>query len=159
MTINSPAKRKVFLSHSNKDRAFVTKLAGILKRHGVQYWYSGTDIVGAQQWHDEIGRALARSNWFLLVLTPDSVRSEWVKRELFFALDQQRYRNRIIPLLRKRCNPKKLSWTLNSFERVDFTGDFATGCRQLLRIWNIEFKPEPGSRGPGTISKAVRKPK
>jgi hypothetical protein len=156
MTINSPAKRNVFLSHSNKHRAFVTRLAAILKRHGIQYWYSGTDIVGAQQWHDEIGRALAGSNWFLLVLTPDSVRSEWVKRELFFALDQQRYRNRIIPLLRKRCNPKKLSWTLNSFERVDFTDDFAAGCRQLLRIWNIEFKAAPGPSGSGSRAKAVR---
>ena len=142
--------RKVFLSHSNKDRAFVSKLAKILKHHGVSYWYSGTDIVGAQQWHDEIGRALGTCNWFLLVLTPDSVCSEWVKRELFYALDQQRYRNRIIPLLRKRCNPKKLSWTLNSFERVDFTGDFAAACQQLLRIWKIKFKPESTPKQHGT---------
>jgi len=148
------AKRNnVFLSHSDRDRAFVLKLAGVLKRHGVKFWYSGADIVGAQQWHDEIGRALANCNWFLLILTPHSVRSEWVKRELFFALDQQRYRNRIIPLLRKPCDASKLSWTLNSFERVDFTGDFDEGCRQLLRVWNIEWKPEKHSATSNTSKK------
>jgi hypothetical protein len=40
------------------------------------------NIRGAQQWHDEIGTALKRCDWFLLVLSPQSVRSMWVKHEL-----------------------------------------------------------------------------
>jgi len=33
-------------------------------------------IVAAKQWHDEIGNALSRCDWFIVVLTPDSVRSQ-----------------------------------------------------------------------------------
>jgi hypothetical protein len=98
----SPAsKREVFLSHSSRDREFVVRLTRVLKRHGVRYWYSATHIAGAKQWHDEIGRALARCDWFLVILTPDAVRSVWVKRELLFALNAGRYNERIIPVLRK----------------------------------------------------------
>jgi len=138
----SPAARRyVFLSHSSRDRAFVRRLARELKRHGVRYWYSATHIAGAKQWHDEIGRALARCNWFLLVLTPDAVRSSWVKRELLFALNEDRYNERIIPLLRKPCDYSRLSWTLPNLQLVDFTANFQLGCRQLLRIWGLDWKP------------------
>ena len=135
------SKREVFLSHSSKDRSFVVRLARMLRQHKIKYWYSATHIAGAKQWHDEIGRALARCEWFLVVLTPDSVRSAWVKRELLFALNQDRYNERIIPILRKPCEYGRLSWTLPEFQLVDFTGNFDLGCRQLLKIWEVDYKP------------------
>ena len=136
------AKRKIFISHSSRDRRFVVRIARILEQHKISHWYSATHIGAAKQWHDEIGRALANCNWFLVVLTPDAVRSEWVKRELVFALSESRYRKRIVPLLCKPCKYSRLSWTLPGFEIVDFTSNFETGCRQLLRVWNIEYKSE-----------------
>lgn len=132
---------EVFLSHSNKDRSFVLRLARVLRQHGIPYWYSAVHISGAKQWHDEIGRALGRCSWFLVVLTPDSVRSRWVKRELLFALNEDRYNEKIIPVLRKACEHARLSWTLAEFQFVDFTGDLDDGCRQLLRLWRIKYKP------------------
>jgi hypothetical protein len=135
------SKREVFLSHSSQDRSFVLRLARTLKQHKIKYWYSATHIAGAKQWHDEIGRALARCDWFLVVLTPASVRSAWVKRELLFALNQDRYNERIIPVLRKPCDYARLSWTLSEFQLVDFTGNFDAGCQQLLGIWKLEPKP------------------
>lgn len=70
---------EVFLSHSGEDRQFGDELAVVLGRHGVPVWYSATNIQGAQQWHDEIGSALERCDWFLVVLSPASVQSMWVK--------------------------------------------------------------------------------
>jgi hypothetical protein len=144
------APREVFLSHSHQDRAFASRLAETLGRHGVPVWYSRERIQGAQQWHDEIGRALRRCDWFALVLSPSAVRSEWVKRELLFALQKRRYQKRIVPLLRRRCRYDRLSWTLDSMQRVDFTGDFAAACRTLLKTWGIGYQPEarrPASAG------------
>jgi TIR domain len=146
MAPSSRAKNKLFLSHSATDRKFVVRLASILERSGLPYWYSASHILGAKQWHDEIGRALTQCNWFLVVLTPDSVRSQWVKRELLFALNEERYHERIIPLLYKKCKYSQLSWTLPEYEFVDFTGDFEAGCRQLLRIWKIELKPKSSAK-------------
>jgi hypothetical protein len=65
---------------------------------------SKANIQGAQQWHDQIGTALRRCDWFLLVLSPQSVQSRWVKHELIYALQENRYRERIIPVLYKTCD-------------------------------------------------------
>jgi hypothetical protein len=55
----------VFISHSSRDRDFVVRLARLLKDRKVDYWFS-VHIAGAKQWHDEIGRALDRCDWFLI---------------------------------------------------------------------------------------------
>ena len=150
-------RRKVFLSHSHKDRAFVERLTKVLEQNRVAYWYSETQIRGGEQWHDEIGRGLNQCNWFLVVLTPASVRKtrlNWVKRELLFALKERRYAERIIPVLLKPCKYSQLSWTLDESQFVDFTEDFESGCQKLLRIWNINFRPASGAQ---RVSRTGRK--
>ena len=116
------------------------RIAETLRRHGIPVWYSQANLLGAQQWHDEIGKALGRCDWFLVVLSPKAVRSEWVKRELLYALRNLRYRNRIVPVLHRACDTDKLSWTLNDFQWVDFTNGFAAGCKSLLRTWGIGYQ-------------------
>ena len=128
---------EVFLSHSSQDREMAGRVAEMLCAHGVPVWFSETNIVGAQQWHDEIGAALHRCDWFLVLLSPDAVSSKWVKRELLFALNNDRYKDRIVPIRYRDCDFKQLSWTLDQSEMVDLSGEFTAGCRELLRIWGI----------------------
>jgi hypothetical protein len=92
-----PRKRKavpseIFISHSNKNASFVNRLKEVLAAHGLKSFMSKTSIRGAQQWHDEIGTALRRCDWFLLILSPQSVTSAWVNHELIYALQENRYR-------------------------------------------------------------------
>ena len=134
--------QEIFLSHSDRNRDFVEKLAGMMRRHGLPVWYSRTDIVGSQQWHDEIGAALRRCDWFVLVLSPSAVDSEWVKRELVFALQQKRLANSIVPLLHLSCDYESLSWTLHSFQLIDYRQTFDQGSRDLLRIWGLGYRAE-----------------
>ena len=58
--------QEVFLSHASADRAFADRVADVLRRHGIPVWYSPTNILGAQQWHDEIGAALKRCDWWVV---------------------------------------------------------------------------------------------
>lgn len=132
---------EVFLSHSSADRAFTTDLAEVLGRHGIPFWYSDTNILGAQQWHDQIGAALERCDWLVVVLTPDAVASTWVKRELIYCLQEHRFDDRIAPVLYRSCNYSELSWTLRSLQMIDFQEDFNDGCRELLRIWGVGYSP------------------
>jgi hypothetical protein len=132
---------EVFLSHSSLDRQFATNLAGVMRRHGIPVWYSQTNILGAQQWQDEIGAALQRCDWFVLVLSPNSAESMWVKRELSYALQQDRFEGRIVPIVYQPSNFQQLSWTLEIFQTVDFTGVIDDGYRALLRIWGIGYQP------------------
>ncbi|HXJ93059.1 MAG TPA: toll/interleukin-1 receptor domain-containing protein [Terriglobia bacterium] len=138
--------REVFLSHSARDRRFADKVATFLRSHGVPVWYSSTNIVGAQQWHDQIGEALRRCDWFVVVLSPNSVKSRWVRLELGFALRDARYDNRIVPLLLRPCDQLTLSWTLGGIQFVDFSTSFEGGCRNLLRVWGLSYKLGTASR-------------
>ena len=92
-------------------------------------------------WHDEIGAALRRCDWFVLVFSPGAVGSQWVKRELLYSLQESRYAGGIVLLLHEPCVFDELSWTLASMQRVDFTRDFDAGCRELLRIWRVGHNP------------------
>jgi hypothetical protein len=132
--------KEVFLSHADKDRRFASAVVRSLTRQGVPVWYSRRNIVGAQQWHDEIGAALKRCDWFAVILSPNSVSSMWVKRELLFALSNNRYRERIIPILYRDCDIDSLSWTLSNYQMIDFRNDFASGARALMRIWGHGYK-------------------
>ena len=132
---------EVFLSHSHHDKAAVEKLEEMLVLHGVPVWYSETNIKGAQQWLDEIGEALERCDWFVVLLTPAAVKSQWVKRELTYALNEPRYGSRIVPLLLKKCDYKKLAWPLLTLQMIDFKS-FPAGSRKLLALWGIGYKPK-----------------
>lgn len=131
--------QEAFLSHSSKNREFVSHLANELRRHGVPVWYSETNILGAQQWHDEIGKALRRCDWFIIVLSPDAVNSMWVKRELIFTLQDQRFEDKILPILYQPCEYTKLSWVLPSFQIINFNDNFEEGCRDLLRVFGLGY--------------------
>ncbi|MEH2249324.1 toll/interleukin-1 receptor domain-containing protein [Nostoc sp.] len=131
---------EAFLSHSSQDQEFVSKLVEVLRDHGIPVWYSKTNILGAQQWHDEIGNALKRCDWFLVVLSPNSVDSMWVKRELIFALQQNRFENKIVPIIYQPCNYEQLSWVLPSFQMINFQEAFEDGCRDILRLWGVGYQ-------------------
>lgn len=132
---------EAFLSHASADRQFASELAEVLRRHGLPVWYSETDIRGAQQWHDEIGTALGRCDWFLIVLTPAAVESMWVKRELLFALEERRYADRIASIYVKECAYRRLSWVLSQYQLIDFRQDREAGLRELFRIWGVGYRP------------------
>jgi hypothetical protein len=135
-----PTPTEIFLSHSSEDRKFATRLGELLEAHGLPYWYSERNLVGAQQWHDEIGKALGRCDWFVLVLSPAAIASRWVKHELLYALQEKSYEERIVVVEYRSAEYKKLSWTLRNFQWVDFREDFTQGCRELLRVWGRGYR-------------------
>ena len=58
----SPRRRlpqEIFVSHASADRRMAQRGAEMLRQHGLPVWYSQTNLLGAQQWRDEIGAALA----------------------------------------------------------------------------------------------------
>lgn len=148
---------EAFVSHASANRPFVETLCQELARHGVPFWYSTRNIAGAQQWHDEIGDALGRCDWFVLVLSPESVKSRWVKHELLFALNNSQYERRIVPCVLKKCDINRLSWTLSSFQFVDFSTSFEQGMRALLRVWSLGYKPLAAEPKPAGKSRRSRK--
>lgn len=144
--------REVFLSHAAADKALARRVIRALEDHGIGVWYAPYRLVGSQRWHDEIGKALARCDWFVLLLTRSSVRSRWVKNELLFALDEPDLEDRIVPVLAEECDWRRLSWTLGAIQRVELRPGSKEGMAPLLQVWGLDpesRKPPRRRRGRG----------
>lgn len=131
--------KEVFLSHASDDRESAELIANTLRAHGLPVWYSQTNIMSAQDWHDEIGNALRRCDWFLLLLTDQSIESVWVKRELSYALRHSQYVDHILSVKLVPCDAEQLSWTLDEFQTVTVNGDWDTAFTNILRAWGLGF--------------------
>lgn len=138
--MNQPSE--IFLSHASADSVFAERVSVVLKAHGLPIWYAPTNIVGAQQWQDEIGAALKRCDWFVILLSPASVESMWVKRELQYALRDARYDGRITPVVIEACEIDDLSWVLASIQMINCTGEMDSGLRELLRVWGLGLRSD-----------------
>ncbi|MFZ4508484.1 MAG: toll/interleukin-1 receptor domain-containing protein [Fimbriimonas sp.] len=123
---------EIFFSHASEDRSAVEPIVAALRDRNLSVWYSRTSIIGSALWHDEIGKALDRCDWFVIALSRAAVESVWVKRELIYALSDHRYEERITPLLLEDCEFRRLSWVLPSIEYVDFRHDRHLAQIQLL---------------------------
>ena len=128
--------REIFFSHASADRVIADEITLKLRRAGLKVWYSKTHIKGAQQWQAEIGKALQRCDWFVVMLTPAAVKSKWVERELAYALQHDQYNKQIVPLLLKTCAYERLHWTLGAIQMIDLRKEHKTqGIGNLLALW------------------------
>src|SRR6266436_3921115 len=108
---------RIFLSHSSKDRQLADDLAELFRLHYVETWYSKRDIL-AGPWESEIYQGLDQCDSFLVILSDDALRSEWVRKEVELALQDPRYfeRGRIVPVLVRPCDWRTLHARLDRFQ-------------------------------------------
>jgi hypothetical protein len=71
-----------FLSYSPVEQEFARKLYDRLVAAGVEVWFSPENIHGGQKLHEQIYEAIRANTKLLLVLSKDSMNSEWVKTEI-----------------------------------------------------------------------------
>ena len=77
---------QIFISYSRKDIAFVRRLAGDLEAAGYNVWWDVSDLRGGDDWVRVIPASIEASQYFILLLSPDSVASQWVEKEYLHAL-------------------------------------------------------------------------
>ena len=119
--------QKVFISYSRKDMDFVRKLAGDMETAGYDVWWDITDLRGGDDWVRSLPAAIEASQFFIIVLTPNSTESEWVQKEYTQALT---LRKKIIPLMFEACN---VPFALNTINYVNFlSGEYADNFKNLL---------------------------
>lgn len=131
--------KEIFLSHSSTYRVIATEIAEKIRKNSIPVWFSQTNIIGAQQWHEEIGKALRRCDWFIVLLSNDSVHSTWVKREMLYALTHKQYENHILPIYIEDCDAEELSWTINLIEYIDMKNICKDSFTNLFRTWGIGY--------------------
>lgn len=84
---------KIFVSYARADKAYCIRIIETLRAHDV--WYDQRLYAG-QEWWKEILRRLEWCEAFLYLLSPDSLTSQYCRRELELAL---RLKRDIIPVM------------------------------------------------------------
>jgi hypothetical protein len=128
--------QKIFLSYSRKDIDFARKLSGDLETAGYDVWWDLTDLRGGDDWVRLIPDAIATSEFFIVVLSPDSIESEWVRKEYTQALS---LRKKVVPIM---FTPSTVPFALNTINYVNFvTGDYQENFANLLRALGYTDTP------------------
>jgi hypothetical protein len=70
----------VFISYSSKDRALAEDLASFLKGCGYEVWWD-TSLVAGDRFDDEIEKELTAARTVIVIWTPNSAKSHWVREE------------------------------------------------------------------------------
>lgn len=71
-----------FISYSGLDEEFARRLHGRLQQEHVRVWFAPHDIQGGKKLHEQIDEAIKVYDKLLILLSPNSLKSEWVMTEL-----------------------------------------------------------------------------
>ena len=113
---------KVFISHVYTDDPFARKVAAGLEGVGLEVWDATREILPGDNWADRVAQALKESEAMVVLLTPDALRSSSVRWEIEYALGEQNYRNRLIPVLigdPEDIPKENVPWILRRLQMID----------------------------------------
>ncbi len=79
-----------FISYSSLDDAFAGRLHGRLEQEKLRVWFAPEDMRGGRKSGAQIDEAIRLYDRLLLVLSPHSIGSEWVRREIKRARQKER---------------------------------------------------------------------
>ena len=104
---------QVFLSYSEADRDFARQLASQLSKRGCEVWDPSDQVFPGDNGPLKIGEALKESKAMVVLLSPDSMKSEWVRGEIQYALGNRNYEGRLFPVLVRPT--ADIPWILRKF--------------------------------------------
>jgi hypothetical protein len=71
-----------FISYSGQDSDFARRLHGRMLQDGLLVWFAPKDMRGGERFAEQIDQAIRLFDRLLLVLSPASMGSKWVRREI-----------------------------------------------------------------------------
>ena len=78
-----------FISYSTKDQGFAERLHADLQSKGVRCWFAPHKVRGGEKLRLQLDEAIRLHEKLLLILSPDSIGSEWVKLEIRAARERE----------------------------------------------------------------------
>jgi hypothetical protein len=110
----------IFLSYSRGDAQQADDWVAHLEQYGYRVWVDRVGIRGGQQWMETIVRSIEEAQAVILLLSPNSARSDNVRREIDLAVQAKK---RIIPVeIQATTIPGALLYQLAGV--------------QVLKVWN-----------------------
>jgi len=120
------ADRSIFLSHSSKDNAIVTRLAKDLRSAGFNIWIDLEAIQDGDRWVQRIQDGVTECSAFVVLMSKNARESEWVERESLLALSLRK------PLFIAQMEDVPLPLQLINRQYTNFYADYHDGLDHLI---------------------------
>jgi hypothetical protein len=132
----------VFISYSSEDASFARFLSKALTEKSIKVWLDEQQIRVGDSVTGRIGEALHSNDFMVVVLSPASVKSAWVRKELAEAMTREIKQKRVVvlPVIYRRC---KVPPFLTDKKYADFTGDADSALNALIH--SIERHSAPNA--------------
>jgi len=103
--------KSVFISHASADDEFVKDLREKLESHRINVWVDSRNLRGGDRLNPAIEQAIRDAAHVLAVLSPNTINSPWVRKEIRLAEQTAKIQAdyRVIPLLLPGIEPAALS--------------------------------------------------
>jgi hypothetical protein len=137
--MGAPAGRKLFLSHSHKDKRVARYLVRYLTAYGITVWLDERELRAGADLSASIRTHIQNADTVLVVASKASAVSDWVGRELEFA---QQNGKSIVPFF---MQPVAGHERFRNYLGIDATSpqDFADAVHRLIRDLFLSFHQEP----------------
>ncbi len=139
----------IFVSYSRKNLTFVTQLVKDLQQAGLAVWFDQISILPGANWEEAIEQGLREAIAVVIVVSPDSMDSEYVRKEVHFALDSDQF---VLPVLYR---PAQLFLTLQAIQWVDLSSEavYSTNLQKLITALRREpgLSPTPAPSADGSV--------
>jgi hypothetical protein len=109
-------KLDVFLSYSTNDKQEANQIYEAIKKAGGRVFLSEKDLNPGEDFAEEIRKAISSSHELWLLVSPNSMKSDWVISEWGAAWVLSK---KIVPILH-RCNPNDLPDRIRRLHCIDF---------------------------------------
>src|SRR5437667_12370563 len=101
----------VFISHTTEDDPVVKKIRQALQSLGIEAWVDSRQLAGGDKLAPEIQNAIKEKTHFIAVLSPTTINSPWVKKEIDYALGLSK---KVIPVMLPGIEPTALAFWFGS---------------------------------------------
>ncbi|MDX2378538.1 MAG: FHIPEP family type III secretion protein [Acidimicrobiia bacterium] len=139
---------KVFVSYSSIDASLAKRLANDLRTHGFEVWLDQWNLIVGTEFGPEIERGVDDADFLIVLLTSNSVTSDWVEREWRRKQQVENDTGRIsvIPV---RGEPCEIPDFLRQRSYADISGgSYPLGFQYLLDLLD-HFAPAAGLSSEG----------
>ena len=128
----------LFISYSRQDQKVVDFIASQLKGDGFEVWIDRENIRGGDLWREKIVKAIKTTDAFVLMLSPNSVTSDNVRKEVDLAETSKRG---LFPILLASVEvPDKLMYQLSGIQWIEFHLNPEDKYRELVEVLRAHQK-------------------
>lgn len=141
----------IFLSYSRHDSVYVDRVARCIVENGHRVWIDRRGIAAGEQWRREIVEAIKEASLMIVFLSPNSARSNNVRRELDLA---DNARLKILPtVLAPTQIPDAMQFQLAGVQMIELWRDQDHGVRTLLEAIGRQGGGVPNPRPQAALAR------